>query len=323
MITLGRFHYAEPVVLLAPMAGISDLPYRRICERLGANYTTAEMINARPDLIASNYSQLRVQFDANPSYPKIVQLAGGDPAVMADAAQLMEMRGADVIDINMGCPAKKVGQQNAGSALLCDLPRVSAILKATCQAVTIPVTLKTRIGFNDDTLTIERVAKMAEDAGIQALTVHGRTRAQRFNGVARYTEIAAVKQQVTLPIIVNGDIDSPEKAKQLIARYGFDGVMIGRAAQGNPWLLGRIRHALTPAFEPQEEDREALIREHITALHQLYGEAGVFIARKHLHWYFRQSADYARKRASINLAKTPREQLQVIADFLQPESVYG
>lgn len=181
MITLGKYHYPDPVVLLAPMAGISDLPYRRICQRFGSHYTIAEMVSARPELLATEQTQTRLQFDDNPNFPKIVQLAGGDPFLMAEAAQLMQAKGADVIDINMGCPAKKVGQQNAGSALLSDLPQVEKILRATVNAVKIPVTLKTRIGFTDDTLTLDTVGKMAEDTGITAITVHGRTRAQRFS----------------------------------------------------------------------------------------------------------------------------------------------
>lgn len=313
MLTLGRFHYSKPVVLLAPMAGISDLPYRSLCQRFGSHYTIAEMVDARPQFLAMPESQLRLQFDDDARFPKIVQLVGGDPYLMAETAQVMQALGCDVIDINMGCPAKKVGKQNAGSALLSDLPQVEKILAQVTRAVSIPVTLKTRLGFNEQTMTIETVAKIAENTGIAALTVHGRTRAQRFNGTAHYDEIGRIKAQTSLPIIVNGDITTTAQAQDLIQQFGFDGVMIGRAACGNPWLLAHMRCALDCDFAMPAISRRAVISEHISALHQLYQRQGLLIARKHLHWYLAPMPRYDFWRQEINTATDLAAQLAIVA----------
>ncbi|UJF24187.1 tRNA dihydrouridine synthase DusB [Suttonella sp. R2A3] len=315
MIRLGRFHYPDPVVVLAPMAGVSDRPFRSLCQRYGADFSVAEMVSAKPDLMHTALSKTRLQFDEDPNYPKIVQLVGGEPALMAEAAQVMQARGADVIDINMGCPAKKVGKQSAGSALLADLKQVEAILCATVNAVTIPVSVKTRLGFNDDTYTLAEMTRIAQDCGIALLSVHGRTRAQRFRGQACYEPIAEVKANTQLPVIVNGDISSAEQANRLIDDYGFDGVMIGRAAQGNPWLFAecqaRINTRSLPTITPHQD-----IAEHIHALHALYGRQGVFIARAHLHHYYRQYPDYQREhRPRINQACNEAEQTALIQLF--------
>lgn len=294
------------------MAGVSDRPFRSLCQRYGADFSVAEMISAKPELMRSKLSQTRLQFDADPRYPKIVQLVGGDPALMAEAAQLMQARDADVIDINLGCPAKKVGKQNAGSALLADLKQVAAILRATTRAVSIPVSVKTRLGFNEQQPTLAECARIAEDCGITLLSVHGRTRAQRFQGRAHYEPIAEIKARSQLPIIVNGDITSAAQAQRLIADYGFDGVMIGRAAQGNPWLFAecqaRINQRGAPAITHSHD-----IHEHIRALHALYGAQGVLIARAHLHHYYRHHPNYQREhRSCINQAHNEAAQTALI-----------
>ena len=223
------------------MAGVSDLPFRRLCQQNGADYSTAEMISAKPELLHTAYSAARLQFDLDPRYPKIVQLVGGDAALLAEAALLMQAKGADIIDLNMGCPAKTVAKQQAGSALLADLRQVEKILTAVVRAVNIPVTLKTRLGYHDGQPVIAEVARIAEACGIAALAVHGRSRAQRYQGEADYATIAAAKAKTRLPVIANGDIKSAEQAKTLLDRYGFDGIMIGRAALGDPWLFARCQ----------------------------------------------------------------------------------
>lgn len=316
MITLGKFTFTAPLVVLAPMAGISDLPFRRLCQQQGCHFTVAEMVNAHPELLNSAQSQTRMQFDDNPAFPKIVQLAGGDPLFMAEAAQLMQARGADVIDINMGCPAKKVGQQNAGSALLSDLPMVEKILAATVKAVSIPVTLKTRIGFDANNINLLTVGAIAADCGIAAISVHGRHRAQRFKGQAQYREIAALKAQNRLPVIVNGDICSSEQARQLIQDYGFDGVMIGRAAQGNPWLFAEIRRQVDPKWQAPPHHPYQDIQTHIRDLHRLYpSHISALIARKHLHWYFVHHPHYLQQREAINHSRDQDSQSAIIRAF--------
>lgn len=312
MIQLGRFNYPDPVVVLAPMAGVSDRPFRELCQRYGADFTVAEMISAKPDLMDTELSRTRLQFSDEMRYPKIVQLVGGEPALMAEAAQMMQARGADIIDINMGCPAKKVGKHCAGSALLGDPQRVEAILAATVQAVDIPVTLKTRLGTDEQNHNISTIAAIAEANGIALLTVHGRTRAQRFKGQASYEDIAEVKAQRAIPVIVNGDITEPLQAKTLIDRYGFDGVMIGRGAQGNPWLFAACQHAINARPMAAQADTLSDIRAHIEGLHALYGEHATYIARKHLHWYAQVLQQYEQLRRDINAATSLEAQLSII-----------
>ncbi|MDO5091793.1 MAG: tRNA dihydrouridine synthase DusB [Cardiobacteriaceae bacterium] len=315
MITLGRFHYPDPVVVLAPMAGVSDLPFRRLCQQSGAHYSVAEMISAKPDLMATELAETRLSFDSDANTPRIVQLVGGDAALMAEAAQMMVAKGADIIDINMGCPAKVVGKQQAGSALLADETQVAKILEKTVNAVRVPVTLKTRLGPDCGRVNIARIARIAEDAGVQLLAVHGRSRAQKFRGDARYEDIAQVKKNLRIPVIVNGDIDCPDKAKTLIARHGFDGVMIGRAAQGNPWLFTEMRRALDPAFAASLPAPAALIHEHTEALHTLYGRQGLLIARKHLHSYGQTFHLPRAYREAVNTALDPAAQLALIPQW--------
>lgn len=319
MITLGRFHYPDPVVVLAPMAGVSDLPFRRLCQQSGAHYSIAEMISAKPDLMATDLAETRLSFDSNGTTPRIVQLVGGDAHLMAEAAHMMVEKGADIIDINMGCPAKVVGKQQAGSALLADEAQVAKILEKTVRAVNVPVTLKTRLGPDCGRVNIQRIARIAEDAGVQLLTVHGRSRAQKFRGEARYEDIAEVKKSLSIPVIVNGDIDSPAKAKILIDRHGFDGVMIGRAAQGNPWLFAAIRRALDPAFAAALPAPAPLIAVHIEALHALYGRQGLLIARKHLHSYGQTFQLPRAFREAVNAAHDPAAQLALIPQWFSHE----
>lgn len=311
-IILGSFHYPRPVVVLAPMAGISDLPFRRLCQENGADFSVAEMISVKPELLQSEQAKRRLAFDCQPQYPKIVQLLGAEPALMAEAAQLMQAKGADVIDINMGCPAKTVAKQQAGSALLADLKRVENILRAVVNAVKIPVTLKTRLGLNPQTVNLLETGKMAAATGISLISVHGRTRAQKFTGKADFREIAALKNISPIPVIANGDISDAKHAGELIARYGFDGVMIGRAAQGNPWLFAQCQQHINGIL-PGKVIREQQIRRHICQLHEHYGKHATYIARKHLHAYFRFSAQYPTLRQYINRATDYHSQLQLLS----------
>ena len=298
---LGPYHYPQPVIVLAPMAGVSDLPFRRLCQQNGADYSTAEMISAKPELLHTAYSAARLQFDLDPRYPKIVQLVGGDAALLAEAALLMQAKGADIIDLNMGCPAKTVAKQQAGSALLADLRQVEKILTAVVRAVNIPVTLKTRLGYHDGQPVIAEVARIAEACGIAALAVHGRSRAQRYQGEADYATIAAAKAKTRLPVIANGDIKSAEQAKTLLDRYGFDGIMIGRAALGDPWLFARCQTLINGRDIPAAA-KNTQIRAHLRDLHQHYGAQATAIARKHLHAYLRPHPDYPALRPAINHA---------------------
>lgn len=318
MFSLGRFHYPNPVIILAPMAGISDQPFRQICEQQGADFSVAEMISAKPDLMDTRLAQTRLYFGDNPKKPKIVQLVGSDAKLMAQAAQLMQARGADVIDINMGCPSKSVGKHLAGSALLSDEKKVAEILTAVSKAVNIPITLKTRIGPHEEHINIHNIAKIAQDSNIALLSVHGRTRAQKFRGQARYEAIANAKQHVNIPVIVNGDITSAKQCQHLIQTYHFDGVMIGRAAQGNPWLFADCQHLLNNLPKPNHyTHRQTTITQHIQALHQLYGKQALYIARKHLHWYYQHNQDYPYWRPLINQASSDNAQIELI-NRLQP-----
>lgn len=301
------------------MAGVSDLPFRRLCQQSGAHYSVAEMVSAKPDLMDTDLAATRLQFDNLSGLPRVVQLVGGDAALMAQAAQIMVDKGADIIDINMGCPAKVVGKQQAGSALLSDEAQVAKILEETVKAVDVPVTLKTRLGPDCGRVNITRIARIAEDAGVQLLAVHGRSRAQKFRGEARYEEIAELKQHLRIPLIVNGDIDSAAKAKALIERYGFDGVMIGRAAQGNPWLFAAIRRLLDPGFSAALPAPAVVIDQHIRALHALYGRQGLLIARKHLHSYGQTFRLPRAFREAVNAAHEAEAQLALIDEWFTPE----
>ncbi|ATJ83211.1 tRNA dihydrouridine synthase DusB [Halomonas beimenensis] len=298
---IGR-HRLPNRVILAPMAGVTDRPFRALCRRLGAGLVVGEMVTSDPRLWHTRKSRLRMDHRGEPG-PRAVQIAGGDAEMLAEAARLNAAMGAEIIDINMGCPAKKVCNKAAGSALLRDEGLVGEILDAVVGAVDIPVTLKIRTGWCAESNNGVRVARLAEAAGIQALAVHGRHRQQRYGGEAEYDTIAAIKAAVDLPVFANGDIDSPEKARRVLDYTGADAVMIGRAAQGNPWLFREIDHYLQHGGRlapPDDAERASVLRGHLAALHDFYGEyMGVRIARKHLGWYLAGDArfDEAARRA--------------------------
>ncbi len=280
----------DPPLLLAPMAGVTDLPFRRLCRRYGASLAATEMISSRPQLMAHWRTMQRTDHSGEPE-PRVVQILGVDPQEMAACAQASERWGAQIIDINMGCPAKKVCKVAAGSALLRDEGKVAAILAAVVDAVSVPVTLKIRTGWDENQRNAVTIARIAEQAGIAALTIHGRTRACGFKGQAEYRTIAQVKQTVAIPVIANGDIDTPQKAREVIRETGADGVMIGRAAQGRPWIFrdiaGFLRSGKCPSPLGQDEIN-AVITDHIQEIHWFYGTVqGVRIARKHIGWYLK------------------------------------
>ncbi|SDO92339.1 tRNA dihydrouridine synthase DusB [Ectopseudomonas guguanensis] len=275
-------------LILAPMAGVTDRPFRQLCRRLGAGLVVSEMVTSDVRLWNSRKSSLRLLHAGDPE-PRSVQIAGGDPQMMAEAARKNVELGAQIIDINMGCPAKKVCNKAAGSALMRDEPLVREILEAVVGAVDVPVTLKIRTGWDRQNKNGITVAKIAQDAGISALSVHGRTRADLYTGEAEYETIAAIKQAISIPVFANGDIDSPQKAKAVLDATGADALLIGRAAQGRPWIFREIEHYLRtgetlPA--PSLLEVERILLEHLAALHAFYGELmGVRIARKHVGWY--------------------------------------
>ncbi|QEM81475.1 tRNA dihydrouridine synthase DusB [Halomonas binhaiensis] len=285
--SIGPYRLANRVIL-APMAGVTDRPFRSLCRQLGAGLVVGEMVTSDPSLWHTRKSRLRMDHRGEPG-PRSVQIAGGDADMLALAAKLNADQGAEIIDINMGCPAKKVCNKAAGSALLRDEPLVGEILDAVVAAVDIPVTLKIRTGWCADSNNAVRIARMAEDAGIQALAVHGRHRQQKYQGEAEYDTIAAVVSEVNIPVFANGDITTPEKARSVLDYTGADAVMIGRGAQGNPWIFREIDHFLRQGSRlsaPDAEERQEVLGGHLDALHAFYGEhMGVRIARKHLGWY--------------------------------------
>lgn len=302
------------------MAGITDRPFREICKRFGAGLTVSEMTASNPALRQHARTLLKADGQGE-SGLRSVQILGTDPAQMADAARFNAGRGAHIIDINMGCPAKKVCSVAAGSALMKDEMLVGRILDAVVSAVDIPVTLKIRTGWDLQNRNAVRIAEIAENTGIAALTVHGRTRACKFNGEADYDTIAAVKRAVRIPVIANGDIDSPEKAKYVLARTGADAIMIGRAACGNPWIFEQILHFFQGGekrWEPSAATILRTIQTHLEQLYDFYGEsAGVKIARKHIAWYLgRFNAISQDTRHLLNTATLSAEQLRLMQSAL-------
>lgn len=303
-------------LILAPMAGISDRPFRELCRQFGAGFAVSEMVASNPALRHHQRTLLKADI-SNETGLGSVQILGTDPEQMAEAARFNAQRGAKIIDINMGCPAKKVCSVAAGSALLKDEVLVRKILTAVVNAVTVPVTLKIRTGWDVDSRNAVAIAQIAEDSGIAALTIHGRTRACKFNGVAEYETIRDVKQAVTLPIIANGDIDSAEKAHAVLSSTGADAIMIGRAAQGNPWLFTEINTFLNTGQrikKPTATEVHQTLLSHLDSLYSFYGNTvGVRIARKHIGWYFRQldSVD-SNTKTRINQAQDPTQQLLLI-----------
>lgn len=287
---IGAYTLDNPL-MLAPMAGITDRPFRMLCREQGAALAVSEMVTSNKQLWHTKKTQLRIDHSGE-SGPRSVQIAGTDPEQMAEAAQYNVENGAQIIDINMGCPAKKVCKLMAGSALMKNEPLVAEILHSVVNAVDVPVTLKIRTGWDTDNRNALSIANIAEAEGIQALTIHGRTRACRFKGEAEYATIAEVKSRINIPVIANGDIDSPEKAVEIIQQTGADAVMIGRGAQGRPWIFREILHYLEhgenlPPLSTKEVN--LLLKKHLKSLYHFYGEfAGVRIARKHIGWYCKQ-----------------------------------
>lgn len=324
MIRIGP-HELTSRVLLAPMAGISDKPFRSLCRAWGAALTTTEMLSANLQVQLAGSRQAARSMEravhADEPGPRSVQIAGGDPATMAEAARLNVAHGAEIIDINMGCPVKKVMKQAAGSALLRDEVLVGRILDAVVAAVDVPVTLKIRTGWDATSRNGVRIARLAQAAGIQALAVHGRTRCDLFNGEAEYDTIRAIREVVDIPLFANGDIDTPEKAARVLALTGADAVMIGRAARGRPWLFREIQHhldhgSLLPAVPASLVWRT--LRQHIEALHAFYGSyGGLGIARKHFAWYLEPLGLERELRARFNTAASLSEQLTLVDAFFE------
>jgi tRNA-dihydrouridine synthase B len=314
---IGPYELAAPLAL-APMAGVTDQPFRQLCRRMGAGVAASEMVTCDVRLWNTSKSRLRLDHRGEPA-PRIVQIAGFDPAMMADAAQQNVERGAQIVDINFGCPAKKVCNRAAGSALMRDETLVRKILKAVVAAAGVPVTLKMRTGWDHANRNAVAIARIAEAEGVAALAVHGRTRADFFAGQAEYETAAAVKRSVGLPVFVNGDIDCAAKALKALEQSGADGVMIGRAAQGRPWIFREVRSALAGsiATPPALAEVRAIMLSHLEALYSFYGEShGVRVARKHLGWYCRLHAEVGYLPPELLKTEIASEQLSLTDDFL-------
>lgn len=300
------------------MAGVTDQPFRRLCKKMGAGLTVSEMVSANPKLWHTRKSQQRMDHSGEQT-PRSVQISGADPQMMADTAQFNVEHQAQIIDINMGCPAKKVCKKAAGSALLRDEKLVAEILQAVVSAVDVPVTLKIRTGWNKQQRNAIKIAQIAEHHGIQAITVHGRTRACAYQGEAEYDTIAAVKRSVSIPVIANGDINSPLKAQQVLNYTKADGVMIGRAAQGRPWIFREINQFLTEGritSTPNLEEQKTILLEHIALLHNFYGSfLGPRIARKHVGWYLQQHDTQGGYRACFNQLEDGKQQLSSLTEY--------
>ncbi|WP_227520521.1 tRNA dihydrouridine synthase DusB [Marinobacter sp. LV10R510-11A] len=314
---IGPYTLPNPLIV-APMAGVTDRPFRLLCRKMGAGLAVSEMVIADSKLWHTRKSRTRMDHAGEPE-PRSVQIAGGDPEMLANAARLNAESGAQIIDINMGCPAKKVCNKAAGSALMKDENLVWDILKAVVSAVDIPVTLKMRTGWDQDNRNALAIARMAEDSGIQALAIHGRTRADKYNGDAEYDTIAQVKASVGIPVFANGDITSPEKARRILEYTGADGLLIGRAAQGSPWIFREILHFLETGEHlpaPPLNEVEQILSEHLAALHSFYGEPmGVRIARKHVGWYLQSHDPGKQFRNRFNALNDALEQKDSIQQY--------
>ena len=314
---IGPYDISPPVIL-APMAGVTDKPFRQLCKRLGAGLAVSEMTTSDPRFWNTAKSLHRMDHVGEPD-PISVQIAGTVPEVMAEAARYNVGHGAQLIDINMGCPAKKVCNAWAGSALMRDEGLVARILAAVVAAVDVPVTLKIRTGWAAGQRNALAIARIAEDAGIAALAVHGRTRDQQYAGVAEYDTIAEIKAALRIPVVANGDIDSPRKAAAVLRHTGCDAVMIGRAAQGRPWIFRAVAHYLATGEllpEPGLAEVRDILLGHLAQLHAFYGEpSGVRIARKHLGWYAKDRPENGAFRAVVNRAETAEAQLRLTRDY--------
>ena len=311
-------HTLETPLIVAPMAGVTDRPFRELCLRLGAGMAVSEMLLANPDVWDTQKTRMRMGHSAETGL-RSVQIAGADPEMMAFAARYNVEQGAQIVDINMGCPPKKVNKKLAGSALLRQPDLVRSICQAVVNAVEVPVTLKIRTGWDPDNRNGEEIARIAEDCGIAALAVHGRTRSCLYKGEAEYDTIRAIKQAVSIPVVANGDIDSPEKARYVLDYTGVDAVMIGRAAQGRPWIFREIRHFLetgTKLPPPDREEVRTLMNEHVTNLHQFYGAyLGARIARKHVGWYLDEEETGREFRKHFNALDCADAQLEALEAY--------
>jgi len=323
MIEIGT-HVIDNPVFLAPMAGVTDRPFREACTSQGAGYAASEMISSDTLLYATAKTRHRI-VRANNNVPHAVQIAGSQPAAMAQAAALNVAHGAQIIDINMGCPAKKVCNRQAGSALLASPELVRDILREVVASVDVPVTLKIRTGPSPESRNGVQIARLAQDEGIQCLAVHGRTRSDKFKGDAEYDTIAAIVEEVSIPVIANGDIKDGDDALRVLEHTGAAGIMIGRAAQGNPWIfrevLAQMRGEVKPARPEIEEIGQTLLK-HLKGCHQLYGDyRGVRIARKHIAWYCKGIRNATVFRQSMNLMEQPIDQLNMVEQFFaNPDS---
>jgi len=314
---IGQYHIKTPIVL-APMAGVTDRPFRQLCKSFGAGLAVSEMISSNSLLWGSEKTKRRANHQGE-TEPRSVQIVGADPDLMAEAARYNANNGAQIVDINMGCPAKKICNVMAGSALLKNEDLVKRILESVVNAIDVPVTLKIRTGWDKDSRNGVQIAQIAEQAGIQALAVHGRTRACAYTGEAEYDTIKAIKANVNIPVIANGDIKTPEKAKYVLDYTGVDAVMIGRAAQGRPWIFREIKHYLETGEqlpEPSLEEVRDILLAHLDNLYQFYGEyTGVRMARKHLGWYSKGQAHGAAFRPTIMRVDNSIEQMNLTQDF--------
>ncbi len=305
-------------LIVAPMAGVTDRPFRSLCKRMGAGMAVSEMVASNSLLWGSEKTIRRGNHEGEVE-PRVIQIAGADPAMMAEAARYNVDKGADIIDINMGCPAKKICNVYAGSALLKDEPLVAQIVDAVVKAVDVPVTLKIRTGWDRQNRNALAIAKIAEDHGIRSLAVHGRTRACMYEGDAEYDTIRAVKQAVSIPVVANGDIETPEKARYVLDYTGADAIMIGRAAQGRPWIFREIAHYLatgTRLAPPSVAEIRDVLVGHLHELYEFYGtERGVRVARKHIGWYTKGLSHSAVFRARMNTLETAEAQLAAVTQF--------
>ncbi len=319
---IGPYHLPNPLIL-APMAGVTDRPFRMLCMRMGAGMTVSEMVTSNKQLWHTRKTRLRLDHSGEQE-PRSVQIAGTDPLQMAEAAKFNVDHGAQIIDINMGCPAKKVCNVMAGSALMKDELLVGNILEAVVRAVDVPVTLKTRTGWDRENKNAVIIAKIAEASGIQAIAVHGRTRSCAYQGEAEYETIRAVKSAINIPVIANGDIDTPQKAEQVLTLTGADAVMIGRAAQGNPWIFKQINHYLQTGeilAPPAVIEVQNVLINHLQNLYDFYGDyMGVRIARKHIGWYCRHHPDTDLFRKQIIQVESTQEQLDLVQRFFSKPS---
>lgn len=319
LMRIGHYQLRNRLIA-APMAGITDRPFRTLCYEMGAGLTVSEMMSSNPEVWASDKSRLRMVHVDEPGI-RTVQIAGSVPKEMAEAARINVDNGAQIIDINMGCPAKKVNRKLAGSALLQYPDLVKSILTAVVNAVDVPVTLKIRTGWDPANRNCVEIAQLAEECGIQALTIHGRTRACLFQGNAEYDSIRTVKQKVSIPVIANGDITSPHKARAVLDYTGADALMIGRAAQGRPWIFREIQHyldtgELLPPLPLAEVKR--LLCAHVRELHDFYGQAkGYRIARKHVAWYLQEHAPDDQFRRTFNAIEDASEQLEALEAYFE------